>query len=135
MYALTISPPARHYAKSIDLYNNDMEHIRRFLNKFSSYYCLYPEFDNKFRLHYHGLVYVKDKIKLAHTKYLFDKGFGYTKFDIIKSFNDKLKWLLYSTKQWAENSHYFIAPIMYKNMRRKKVQQDDKVKTILDWLS
>ncbi len=119
-YAITVSPKQR-IESPIELYRQDEEYIMKLLNKFSRRYALYPEFDDKQRLHYHGLVLVHDRIKLNHTKYLFDK-LGWTLFDRIRSNKQKVACAVYATKDWAENRGKFLRPIQYRRMRRLRKQ-------------
>lgn len=117
-YFVTISPTYKlidpehlHKAYTID--------ITRQMNKFSRRWALYPEFDDKQRLHYHGLAYVHDTIKMYKVKHLLDK-IGWTKLQKCIDFEDRLSYLIYSQKQYAEiQSHYPI--ISYKPMRKLKL--------------
>ena len=128
-YAITISPPYKPYNSPLFLYQGDKPLIRKRLNLFSNYYNLYPELDEKNRLHYHGIIKIKDMIKYRHVKYKLDRELGYIKINKFQTFQDKLRYLLYSMKQWPENQHYFKTPIIYKSLkRRKKIQ----IKNILN---
>lgn len=119
-YMVTISPPYRP-VKPFTLYCDDTHDIRRYLNKFSHHYCLYPEFDDKSRLHYHGIAWIHDPIKLHKTKHLIDKSIGYSTFRLCKDFIEELRSLTYSMKNWPSNNTYFIQPIMYKRLKRKTI--------------
>lgn len=120
MYAITISPKYRGFASPKYIYNDDKPLIMKYLNKMSNHYCLYPEFDANHRLHYHGIINIKDMIKFRHLKHLIDKLIGFVKIEKIKDHNNHLKFLIYSMKQWAENKEYFESPIIYSNLRRRK---------------
>lgn len=136
-YAITISPLPRNYTSPIKLYYGDIYRIQRQLNKFSKHYCLYPELDINNRLHYHGIIHIDDMIKFRHIKHIMDKELGFIKIDKFKTFKDKLKYLIYSMKQWPENNNYFQKPIIYERLKRgcrPPTKEEDKyIKSILDW--
>lgn len=117
MFAITISPRYRS-VKPETIYEEDKYALRRLLNRCSTHYMLYPEFDHSSRLHYHGVVQIADKIKFHRIKYLFD-GIGWTKLDPIKSHRDHLRWLIYCQKEYAVTQQ-LLEPIMYKSLRRIK---------------
>ena len=137
-FAITISPPLKTHSSPIKIHHGEIYRIQRSLNKFSHHYCLYPELDNNNRLHYHGIIHIDDMIKYRHTKHIMDKELGFIKIDKFKSFKDKLRYLVYSMKQWPENKDYFIKPIIYERLKRgckpPTPQEDKYIKTILDWL-
>jgi hypothetical protein len=63
-------------------------------------FVLYPELDETGRLHFHGIVYVKDWAKLFRHAYPWiRKNVGFI--DIRKKANNKLGWLMYCMKNWA----------------------------------
>lgn len=131
-YTITVSPSY----KMIDperLHAIYERLITKEINKFSNHWILYPEFDNKLRLHYHGLVVVNDKIKMYKTKHKLDK-IGHTKIDKPKDFKNRLTYLIYCQKQYAEIKSVY-KPIMYQRMRRKKIIPEvlPSKKTILHW--
>lgn len=135
-YSLTISP--RYYKfNPRRLLKVQKEEIIRQLNKCSSYYCLYPEFDDVSRLHYHGVIKIKDMVKWHHIKYKVDK-VGFAKLKKMKGHKEHLRWLVYSMKNWPVNKKYFKQPIMYIRLRRLhalcKKTQVVKQLTILDYL-
>lgn len=133
-YGVTISPVYRRRDPRF-LYNEDMYLIRKYLNRFSRHYCLYPEFDDKSRLHYHGIIHVHDNLKFHRTKYLIDRDIGFSYFDKIGDFNHHLSILMYSMKNWAENHKYFNNPIIYRNLRRRMPKLiTEGHKNILDYL-
>lgn len=115
-YAITISPKYQ-TIDPIYLYKDQTRRIIRILNKVSSHYCLYPEFDNNSRLHYHGIIDIKDLIKWHHIKHEVDQ-IGYTKLEEFKSFDRKLIWLIYCQKNWVETRTLMPEPIIYKRYRR-----------------
>lgn len=115
-HCFTISPPYRlcdpealHKKYTID--------IARELNKFSRHYCLYPEFDDNQRLHYHGIVRVHDKIKMYKIKHKLDM-IGWTKIVKPDDFINKLRYLIYCQKQYAEIQEHY-PPIIYMRQRRR----------------
>lgn len=131
-YSITISPRYR-ASTPIFLFNSDEPMIRRYLNKFSRYYIIYPEFDDKVRLHYHGILRVHDMLKYRCIKHTMDRMIGFTCIKKINTFNDKLKWLIYCQKQWASNIHLFEKPIIYRRLKRKRVVPKEEKKNILDY--
>lgn len=131
-FGITISPPYYPY-DSVRLHHVFTYDIQKILNKISNYYCLYPEFDKNGRLHYHGVINIKDKLGYYKKKYLIDR-IGYCKIDPLKSFKDKLRWLVYCTKEYALLAEEY-APIIYKSF--KKIKQfklkEKKPKNILSY--
>lgn len=117
IYSITISPPYRLFRPG-ELYEQDSYVLRRWLNKFSKHYCLYPEFDKHSRLHYHGIVKIDDLTKYHRTKYIIDKGLGFVRIDKLKTSIDHLRFLIYSMKEWAQNKETFKTPIIYKRLKR-----------------
>lgn len=128
-YFITISPPRRALAPSI-LYQQDIYVIRQYLNRCSDHYILYPEFSNKSRLHYHGIVRITDIIKWHKQKHQFDKVLGYTQIDLLKTHKDHLRSLVYSMKEWPATSALLKEPIIYKS---NKVIKREKVLNELDY--
>lgn len=117
-YSITISPPPMCKLKPQFEHGTYETTIRQILNKFSKQYIVYPEFDKKDRLHYHGVFRMDDKIAYLKNKYLLFKQIGFTKCDKIEDFENKLRWLIYISKDWGQNKEIFEGPIMYENMRR-----------------
>lgn len=133
-YCITISPTY----KFIDVRNLHRIYtniIIKYCNKFSKKYALYPEFDSNSRLHYHGLIYVHDIIKMHKCKYKFMKAMtAFIKYDKIKNYTHQLRCLIYSMKDWPVNREEFNHPVMYTKIRRKlKVKEPPKVVTIFDY--
>lgn len=114
-FALTVSPRYRSI-KPETLYEQDKYSLRRLLNRMSTHYILYPEFDKNSRLHYHGVVECHDLIKFHRIKYLFDN-IGWTKLDPLKTFMDRLRFIIYCQKEFAV-THQLLDPIMYKSLRK-----------------
>lgn len=99
IFAITISPPYR-FSDPHALYFNDLLKIRRWVNRFSDHYAIWPEFTENARLHYHGVIKLRDPIKFYKTKYKFDKLLGFVKIDKLKTFKDHLRWLFYCQKDY-----------------------------------
>lgn len=120
LYAITISPPCNpptvSCLKWLDIKEYD---IRRLLNKFSRHYILYPEFSDTGRLHWHGLIIVHDKLALNLTRHLINKQLGWLALKPIRTFKDKLGWLMYCQKEYADICRAF-KPIIYMNLKRYK---------------
>lgn len=100
--ALTISPPQRlvgkkHLFKSqLELYNSDKHAIQFALTDVSNEYEIYPEFDLTGRLHYHGTIILKDKIKWYKKACQQLKNIGY----ICVKDNVNDGWNQYILKEW-----------------------------------
>lgn len=125
-YALTISPPRRTQSP-LHLYNSDKPYIQRQLNRCSSHYILYPEFDINGRLHYHGIVLLNSLSSWGYVKSTLDHNIGYCCLKRLKTFKDKLGWLLYCTKEHQEP---MPAPIMYHTFKKgRKKQQPAAIHT------
>lgn len=118
-YGITISPKYR-LKDPKTLFVLDENEITRVMNRFSKRYCLYPEFDSKSRLHYHGIALVHDHIKMHRSKYEIDTMIGLCKFDKLHSFKDRLRYLTYSMKEYADTRRVLKKQIRYRNRRRKK---------------
>lgn len=143
-YALTISPPARVQSPR-HLYNSDRPYIQRHLNRCSSHYIMYPEFDKKGRLHYHGIILLNSLSSWGFVKSTIDKNLGYCCLKRLPTFTDKLGWLLYCTK---EHQEIMPPPIMYHTFKKGRCKDVTKgsglaesenrtgfrCKTILDYM-
>lgn len=118
VYAITISPPYRKRSPDY-LYSDDKLVIRRLLNKCSRHYLLYPEFDERSRLHYHGIVYIHDLVKWhKHVKHNIDRMIGFTLIKKIRTIDEHIGWINYCKK-----GGYTYDPIVYVNLRRKRVEE------------
>lgn len=117
-YALTISPPEsnRDPRKS---YSEDRDSITQLMTPFSDHYMMYPEFTELGRLHYHGLVYVSDKIKFYHTKHLLGI-LGFCMWKPLRKYSDQLNWLIYCMKNIAICG---LEPIKYMTKANYKRKQ------------
>lgn len=126
-YFVTITPKYR-LRSPMELYYSDMRMIRVKLNKFSDHYCLYPEFSVTSRLHYHGIIKIKDLIKFHRIKYQIDRDIGFSKFDKLKTKKDLFCTLIYSMKEWPMTREYLKQPIMYKKLRRVNKAKEEQIK-------
>lgn len=120
-WALTISPPMR-TGKPTYHYVSDRNIMTHYLNTYSDHYIMYPEFTNDGRLHYHGIVYIKDKYKFYHTKHYMEH-IGFSMWKPLKTHKDHMTWLIYCLKE-----RYFcrLKPIIYdKSVKRKQYTQED----------
>lgn len=128
VFSITISPKYE-LSDPKYLFEAQKEKIQKALNRFSSYYILYPEFGVKNtaqpRLHYHGVIKIKDRIKLYKTIHLMQRELGFTKMDPISDHNNHLKWLMYCQKEYASTQH-ILPVIIYKN-RRRRLPTGDKI--------
>lgn len=121
--AITISPPPRYkYIKNKDperlQYDDDKSQIKSIMSYNKIYtYIIFPEYDDKLRLHYHGI------INMTHTQYIrFQKHaihklrlIGFVDISIINEFINNLRQCVYMQKNWAEtkqilNISYPIIP-------------------------
>lgn len=99
--AITISPP--HRREGIEyLYKQDSYIIKRYLNKISGYYILVPEVTLDSRLHYHGVIKIKDWTKYHKQVHrLLNASIGFIKLDPIKDHINNLKWICYMYKNYG----------------------------------
>lgn len=98
-YAITISPKPN-YSRFTDR-QNFFDHtitFRKWFKKIANSYILYPEFDDKFRLHYHGVIHVKDPGCLYRFIKFCNKNIGFVKVDINQI---HLEWIIYMSKEWG----------------------------------
>jgi len=136
-YALTISPPIRPQSNK-HLYNSDKPFIQKQLNRCSNHYILYSEFDLTGRLHYHGIILLNSISSWGFVKKTIDKNLGFTCLKELRTFKDRLGWLLYCTKEYQE---IMPEPIMYHTFlrgRKKRLNESINqtgIKTILDYFA
>ncbi len=129
LYSITISPPAS-IIDPLILYDNHIKIIRRWLNSFSEYYEIVPEFDDNIRLHYHGVVNIKDEVKFYKTKYRIQRQIGFIKIKRLVLFIDHLRWSIYIHKNYYKIVNDF-SRIIYKKKKRinyKKLKLLKKLK-------
>lgn len=115
-YFLTVSPRYRN-EDPLRLFDRDRYDLRKILNHFSNHYILYPEYDKSQRLHYHGIIYVTNRMRMIKDKHRIDL-IGFCKFDQIDNFTQHLRSLTYSMKEWAQTKELHKEPIIYKSFKR-----------------
>jgi len=105
-FAVTISPQpftGNTYYK----YVNDLIYLKQIFKRSSMHYVFWPEFDKSDRLHYHGVVRVDNKHEWYKSTKRKLRIIGFTKIDLLKSFKDHLRWILYCKKDWGINGPHF----------------------------
>lgn len=138
IYAVTISPPKRECTKESYIFETDKSYIKRYLNKISSHYCLYPEYDLQGRLHYHGIITIKDWIKYHKQIHrLIQKNIGFIKLDKLLSFKDHLRYLIYAQKGFATARQIIDIkdPIIYSKIKRDKTFPQPSRQGLLNYIS
>lgn len=108
-YALTISPPNRvKYTKESNpnknLYMDDKLIIKNIMKYIKvGTYIIYPEFDIKGRLHYHGIIDMDHTQYVRYMKYAQFKlpQLGFTDIKKLQTYEDNLKWVIYMSKEWG----------------------------------
>lgn len=103
---ITISPPPRLGKPSV-LYGDDMHVIQWVLRKIKRY-IIYPEFDEKRRLHYHGMIIMTASERCTLYKECIPKLtslLGYVDTSEPKNFNENLRTVLYCQKEWNDTKH------------------------------
>lgn len=109
--AITISPPNRCKGSKLKnplryMFDEDCAQMMSFFkyNRIKSF-IIYPELDDKGRLHYHGIIKLDLNQFVRFHKHCIHKLrlIGYV--DIVnlskKTFEDRLKWVIYITKNWS----------------------------------
>lgn len=138
---ITISPPTS-LLKLGYRHQDYYDRIDPVLRRIGKSYILYPEFDDKGRLHYHGFIHGYDQIKYFATAHKLNR-IGWTKIDKIKSWLDNLRLVIYCQKQWRKTSQVFeyadikIKPLFKKNLRNSNigmVLQEPPKTTIFDFI-
>jgi len=106
--ALTISPPNRMKGTKLRnynrfLYEEDILHIRAVFkyNKINSF-IIFPEFDDKGRLHYHGTVTLNTNQLTRWHKHAECKLrlMGFIDYKPLRGFLDRLRWIFYCRKDF-----------------------------------
>lgn len=122
LYALTLSPPIRH-GDAEYLYDSDRYLIRKILNRCTDHYIVYPEFDKTCRLHYHGILQVKDMIKFhKHTRKALKAHFNFILVEALPSYKDHLQYMLYMRKDWGKVQGLFDRPILPRARRGRRMR-------------
>lgn len=124
-YSITISPPI-YRGDQTYIYNQHVYEIRKLLNKFSNYYMLVPEFSLDARLHYHGVILIKDFIKYGKLKHKLDREIGWTKIEKILSFKSHLRWLQYCKKDYRDNMFEIIK---YKSLKKSNKKDYSRIQS------
>jgi len=106
--AITISPPNRIKGTKVrnpnrNMFDEDRKNIKSIFkyNRIKRY-IVFPEFDVKGRLHYHGVLTLDSNERIRFYKHAMHK-LALTGFVDIKPLNDflgHLRWLCYIKKQW-----------------------------------
>lgn len=82
----------------------DVSHIRAVLkyNRIPRY-IIYPEFDEKGRLHYHGILALDSNQYIRFYKHAMHKlkRIGFVDVKPLKTFKDKLRWICYIKKSFG----------------------------------
>lgn len=107
--ALTISPPNRCLKANMLnpfslMFLEDGLYIRQVLKQDRiSRYIIYPEFDKKARLHYHGILTLDSNQYIRFYKHGLHKlkNIGFIDVKKLDSFMDKLRWGIYMRKEWG----------------------------------
>lgn len=119
-FSITISPPPRPEGIKY-LYDTDIYLIRKYLNKFSRHYIIFPEIAlATSRLHYHGVIDIHDPIKFHAIRHILTRTLGYIKVDPLKDHTNKLTWIIYCMKEWASTRALLKEPIIYQSLKRSK---------------
>lgn len=120
-YAITISPP-KYNGNPTYAYNDQLYYIRRWMNKFSNHWLLYPEFDLNSRLHWHGVVQIHDKTKFHKTRHQFQKMVGFVKVDVLVTAMDHIRFLQYCKKEYGQ---CYLEVVWYQKLKRNRTKYCD----------
>lgn len=145
--ALTISPPNRtaghkmYSNPNYSVYVDDLQFIQLVMAKSRiKTYEIYPEFDDKGRLHYHGIVHVDYNQKVRFYKYTQIKltTIGFVDISTLKTEQDIERWMIYITKGWDFTKQVLEITECIRS-KEKQVQKVDKPATpkepsILDYM-
>lgn len=135
--AITISPPNRtkyiHHVNPLRLqYDEDKDQIKSILSYNKIYkYIIYPELDEKGRLHYHGIIDLDNTRYIRFHKHAIHKlrQLGFVDITIIKQFINNLRQCIYMSKEWGSTSK--ILDISYPIIiRRDKVNNKGVYKEV-----
>lgn len=142
--ALTISPPARTNNKlknpNRHLFIDDKYTIQQIFkyNKIKTY-IIYPEIDEKGRLHYHGIITLNNTELVRFEKHARHKlkQIGFVDTTDCTKFINNLRYIIYMSKDWLKTKEILeiTDPIMSHTERLKKpnktIQED--LPNILDY--
>jgi len=138
--AITISPPSRMlYNKNNNpnrmLFDDDRNMIKSIMsyNKIYSY-IIYPEFDEKGRLHYHGIINLTNTQYVRFHKHAIHKlkQIGFVDISIIKTFVNNLRYIVYMSKNWGETK--MILEISYPIIPRRDKAYVEGIPKGIDFL-
>lgn len=124
--ALTITPPYRSINKLYRnpnrmLFDEDADQIHCIMkyNKIKGY-IIYPEFSEKGRLHYHGILTLNPTEYIRFHKHAIHKLklIGFVDITIIKEFINNLRYVVYMSKEWGVTREILEInqPIMYRKL-------------------
>lgn len=136
--ALTISPPSC-LLNAIYLHSELIYYIKRYLNKVSTHWIVYPEFDKNSRLHYHGVLRLDDPIKWHRSvRTLLEKTIGFICIKPLLKPIDHIAWITYCRKEWPLTKKVLRInrPVIYSNLKlhkRKDLKSGNKRLTIIDY--
>lgn len=95
---LTISPPVKN-TKPEYQFIEDLIILKK-LRLCTSMFIIYPELSPTGRLHYHGIVYINDKIKWFKSVLPSLRKLGFCDLKPTRDFKNKLTLLIYCKKEW-----------------------------------
>lgn len=108
--ALTISPPDRS-SKKYPLINqhkftyDDDKHLIEQIMKYNRIktYIIYPEFDDKGRLHYHGILTLDHNEQVRFHRHAIHKlrKMGFLDISTLESLKANIRWILYMSMEWS----------------------------------
>ncbi len=117
-YLLTISPPY-YVGNLLYKYSDDFFYLK-FLKRSCDRYLIYPEHDDNDRLHYHGIIHIKDHYKWYKSTKRKLSVMGHIKVQKLKLFSDLLKASLYCSKDWSLNNT--IYPHLITTMTHNRIK-------------
>lgn len=101
-WAFTLSPPPNYHITPYMLYEDKILQLHKLLSKSCESFMIYPEYQQyTSRLHFHGVIKVKDMIKWHKStrRQLSRMGFVHCKGLI--THEDRLKWSVYMKKEFG----------------------------------
>lgn len=141
VYGITLSPkPTRGTTLDLALYFGWVIRIHDILTTFCSDWCIYPEFDACARLHFHGIMHIKDLVKYYR---VINKLRTYCFIKVEPVLRNPTKWNDYISKDLQLTKDVFTSecsqfmPMIKLTKRLIKDHytdtQDDRDITILSW--
>lgn len=136
--AFTLSPPNRSMTGK---YRNPQKHFydgdRQIIMSTLKYdrisrYIIHPEFDDKGRLHYHGIITLNHNEQVRFYKHGREiiKRLGYVDIKPLASREDKIRWVGYMRKGWRlasetlEITQPMIGPALIEPMKKASLLRD-----------